>query len=149
MVEKIKIPNKNVDKEKQKTTPLYSKEEIKDFVKGFLDAYICGKIEVIPPKGDSGKQFNKAILICSGESSATQKEIEKAISDIYATIIGGRQGGQGYKRIQGEFNKSDVDERLLKLEKDSIKNSDVLEQLQSDFKDFKDQLDFFKKGMKQ
>lgn len=137
----IKIPKIK----KQGTNTLFSEKEVKDIVKGFIMAYVQGKMTIVTPDNKVNKSFLECIRICAGERLATESEVDNAISYLFTTIIAARSAG----RLKGEFGKSSMEERLFELEEDSMKKTDKLEQLSIDFKDFKDQLDFFKKGMSQ
>lgn len=65
------------------------------------------------------------ISICSDSKPATPEETQKAIDELFKSILVYREG----KRIEGNFEDYDIEERPRKLEEDFRVTNDLVEQL--------------------
>jgi hypothetical protein len=121
---------------KEQVMPLYSFEERRDIVKGFLDAYQYGFVKIaFPDKVDlaacqemqkflkqaevndpelfSKDLFSEQIKIATGLQSASSTEMEVSINWLFGYIFNLRMGG----RLQGEFSsRPKLEERFTSLE---------------------------------
>jgi len=135
-------------KAEEPCSPIFSKEEIKSIVKGFISSFISGQIVVKFKSADEfineakydGKRLkneealrmevsNKNALldvihVCDGTKQAKKEEIDQAISLLFDSIMGLRMA----QRISGTFYGSDMEARIRKLEEGLSKTNSLIEE---------------------
>lgn len=138
------------DTDAVKRSNLFSQEEVKSIVKGFVSAWIKGHVSINFPTATEISEFRKRgyvmtnqtatpqeqeintknrftnlILVCCGSKPSTVEEQEKAMVDLFDEIMGYRQGD----RIKGEFEEYSLEDRLAKLEEGLRVTNELAEQL--------------------
>lgn len=113
---------------------IFTEEEIKAIVKGFVLAWLRGDVEIrFPPpeirfpsptsfgmaqmnESHTKKKFINLIMICSGATQATLTERQNAVTHLFYEILAHRAAG----RIEGQwqFIEYGIEERLQRLERD-------------------------------
>jgi len=146
--------NKGVDtggSERKGPKSIFSEEEVRDTVKGFVLDWLRGQVKINFPtaqelvdkskqeKSEIGfkeareqevankEQFINLILICSGDKPSSPEEQQKACSALFKSILACRAG----ERIEGEFMDYSVQERLGKLEQKLEVTSGQVQELMS------------------
>jgi hypothetical protein len=74
---------------------------------------------------DIKTQFTKLVNICSGAVQASQDEQQKAMAEIFDTILSFRSS----KRINGRFMNYELEERVRRLEEGLSVTNNFVEQL--------------------
>jgi len=144
-----KQDNSTPKPEEQKPRPLFSQEEIKDIIKGFVLAWLGGHITIKFPSAEEllarSKLENRKldykqatdeelagkldtielISICAGAKPATHEEQQKATGDLFHRILLLRSAD----RIKGNFVKYSTEERLTRLEEGLKVTNDLVKQL--------------------
>jgi hypothetical protein len=122
--------------EKAEAKPLFSRREIRDIVKDFILAWLSGHVKIEFPtceellavaKQSGNKldysgardrevrakaEFRQCVNICSGAVKATSEEQQKALNEVFDTILALRNGG----RISGKFMDFELEQRIHRLE---------------------------------
>ena len=141
--------NHSLDTSEKELRIIFSPEEVKSTVKGFVLSWLKGRIritfttaehimevgkrsgikidfeEALLAERTRKRQFIDLISICSGAKSVTPEEEEKAINELFYAILTFRAGG----RIEGKFEEYDLEESLRKIEEDLKITNDLVEQL--------------------
>lgn len=132
-----------------KDSSIFSRTEIRNFVKGFVSAWIKKNVSINFPTASTilanakwrgkeiteqeastqevdGKQtFVQFIMVCTGAKPSTPKELERAISQLFNEILIYRAG----ERIEGKFWESNLEDKLCQLERGLQITNDLVKQL--------------------
>lgn len=135
--------------QKQETRTIFSREEIESTVKGFVLAYIRGRIKIVFPtsedfeiikkrsgeKSDFKDSFNtelkgkewflQLIEIISGIKPSSPDQLEVVKNEVFKLILIFRSG----QRIDGLFFDYSLEEKMKDLEKKLDATNDVIVQL--------------------
>jgi len=123
--------------EEKRAVSIFTEQEVRSTVKGFVLAWLRGHIEITFPDKEeilrffkedvkqdvsaikatqlevyTKKNFRDLILICSDVKPATPEEQRKALSDLFNAILIFRSS----RRLEGEFLEYNFEERLRRLE---------------------------------
>ena len=141
------------DKKETTETPesrsIFSEEEVRDTIKGFLLAWLRGEVKIKFPLAPEfqntcakrGKpidydeavqsevavknEFTKLISICSGAKQSTAEEQQGAITALFEDILTYRSSS----RIEGNFFEYSLEKKLERLEQGLRVTNDLVEQL--------------------
>jgi len=139
----------SVDASTEESKSIFSETEVRETVKGFVSAWLKGEVKIhfitIEELKNVGKmtsknigeqealdralsvkkEFTERIMICSNAKKATLEEQRKAVSLLFEDILLYRCGG----RIEGQFAKTSMNERLDKIEQGLKVTNDLVQQL--------------------
>lgn len=141
------LPN---SKTNERQESLFTREEIRSIVKEFITAFVNGEItidfktaeeflieakfskqkmdlqEALAQEVEAKAPFYHLLNVSAGcETSSSCEEKEKAINDLFASIIRMRQS----QRIKGKFMTFDVEEKIAELEKDLVETNKLVAQI--------------------
>ena len=149
--EKTKEKKKSIEKISTELSPesIFTQDEIRDIVKGFIRSYVGGNIKIGFPTATEileqykfkskriskeeatqhefgiKETFNRTISVCSGATPSTSEQYRVALSELFMHILRFRCSG----RIEGKFVEYSVIERLEKLEEGLQITNDLVEEL--------------------
>jgi hypothetical protein len=128
---------------------IFSEEEMRDTAKGFVLAWLSGKVDIQFANADeittlqklegrkidhqearqqeieTKKWFNNLVAICCGAEATTPEEQRKAIHGLFKAILSYRAA----HRIAGDFANYNLETRIAKLEDGIARINNLLEQL--------------------
>lgn len=131
------LTDESIKVEKKKMHSIFSNRDINNIVKGFVHAWLSGKLKIHFPTApellakakwekksldpasaterelEGKKDFLNHILICSGAIQATEEELQSARIELFKDILSYRAGD----RLEGVFMESDLEERINKIER--------------------------------
>jgi hypothetical protein len=134
---------------KQETKPILSRREIRGIVRDFIVAWLSGQIKLDFPTAKeaidvakvagrtidfdqarkqevNGKTtFRRCVNICVGAVEATPEEQQKALSEMFDTIVRFRNGD----RIIGNFMNYELEERISHLEEGLNVTNNLVEEI--------------------
>jgi len=155
------MQDNNKDENKRQTTnvtnpdhklqySIFSRDEIKDTVKGFVLAWLKGDINLEFPNAEeimdraklakekmnfnqateeeikSKTVFNNLVSTCVGTKKTSSEKQEKAVSELFSYILHFRSG----HRLKGTFIRSiDIEERFHKIEEELESTKNIVYEL--------------------
>jgi len=148
VAEDKKIIKVRIRKNPEPAATMFSKEDIKKFVKEFVSAWIRGDITIrfptaaelsrktplsiafpVDPSVDAELKIKEhyvdLLSICAGTKQATAKEQENAVTEVFRMLMMFRSAN----RIEGKILSSDIEKRVEQLEKIVQSTSKLIEQI--------------------
>ncbi len=131
------------------TRTVFSQEELRSVIKGFILAYLRGSITINHPTAeaiiefrkdsgtpitlaqatkeemDSKVRFRLLMGVVTGATSSTQEELVKATDELFQLILSMRNG----RRIVGEFMEFRFEERIEDIERKLDATNNLVQQL--------------------
>ena len=135
-------------RKKQEPAVLFSQKDVRKFVMEFVSSWIRGDITIrFPTAAELSKKtllsiafpvdpsvnaelkikeyYVDLLSICAGTKQATGEEQEKAITEIFRMLLMFRSAN----RIEGKIMSSDLEKRVVQLEKTAQSTSKRVEQI--------------------
>jgi hypothetical protein len=140
--------SKDVIVVKKVDSSLFSKQEIRDFVREFVASWIRGDIVIrfptaaelakktplsiafpVDPSVDAELKIKEhyidVLSVCAGTKQASAEEREKAVTEAFKLLLMFRSAN----RIEGRIMSKDLDRRMLELEKTMNSTSKLVDQI--------------------
>jgi hypothetical protein len=147
----------NPTNSKLELNPIFTEEEIRSIVKGFVAAYAEGRVKIRFPVASTllerakkegvsidykravdqelgAKEYFKKLIIDIDRGSV--EEQNETIAKLFSLIISARSGG----KIEGVFASSTIDERLARLEQQLLSINNLMSAVLADIQQVKEAL---------